>query len=124
MGTNQNEEKTEYEIERRLKCAYGWDGDQILKALEGSEKEISESDLPSSGKYNFERLLRDIEERKIAPQSQEEGEETKAMTLVECAGNKTQTSVSLRYAVTVIRTSIAAVAAASLVLFIGMSSLV
>ena len=67
MGTNQNENETDQELDKRLKCACGWDEEQLLKELEDAEKEISEEDLPLSGKYSFERLLKDIEERKIEP---------------------------------------------------------
>ena len=68
MGTNQNENETDQELDKRLKCACGWDEEQLLKELEDAEKEISEEDLPLSGKYSFERLLKDIEERKIEPE--------------------------------------------------------
>lgn len=122
VETNQKEEKKEYEDEQSLKCDCGWDGDQLLRELENAEKEISEDDLPFSGKYNFERLLKDIEDRGITPQSQTK-EGYKARRPSGCAESKANEAVSLRYAVTVIRTSIAAATAASLVLFIGISSI-
>ena len=38
MGTNQNENETDQELDKRLKCACGWDEEQLLKELEDAEK--------------------------------------------------------------------------------------
>lgn len=122
MGTSQNENETDQELDKRLKCACGWDEEQLLKGLENAEKEISEEDLPLSGKYSFERLLKDIEERKIKPQS-EDGDRAKPES-----GQNFEASVSvgegeicsLQQLVILIRASVAAITAASVMLFLCM----
>ena len=45
MGTNQNENETDQELDKRLKCACGWDEEQLLKELEDAEKEMIRKSL-------------------------------------------------------------------------------
>lgn len=120
MGTNQNENETDQELDKRLKCACGWDEEKLLKELEDAEKEISEEDLPLSGKYSFERLLKDIEERKIEPERGDREEAESGQNLETSVSAGEGEVCSLQQLVILIRASVAAVTAASAMLFLCM----
>lgn len=66
MGENQ-EKKTEYDLDRLLQSAFGYDDDQLLKELQLAEETIDDSCIPPASEDGFERLMAEIDRRGIVP---------------------------------------------------------
>lgn len=92
MGKNQDN-KTEYDLDRLLQSSFGYDDDQLLEEMRLAEETIDDSQIPPASEDGFARLLAECERRKIVPHSENkenrENDDIKSLEPLEIVdGNK------------------------------------
>lgn len=70
MGKNQDN-KTEYDLDRLLQSSLGYDDDQLIEKMRLAEDTIDDSRVPPASEDGFERLMAECERRGIVPNYEE-----------------------------------------------------
>lgn len=70
MGKNQDN-KTEYDLDRLLQGSLGYDDDQLLEKMRLAEETIDDSSVPPALEDGFEHLMAECERRGIVPNYEE-----------------------------------------------------
>lgn len=65
MGKDQNNCKTEYDLDRLLRSSFGCDDDQLLEEMSLAEEMIDDSHIPPASEDSYKRLLAKIEQKEI-----------------------------------------------------------
>lgn len=78
MAKNQDKEKNEYDFDfdQQLRSSCGCADDQILEVIEFAEKTVDDSQIPPASDDGFERLMAEIERRKLVAYSETTAKES------------------------------------------------
>lgn len=82
MAKNQDKEKNEYDFDfdQQLRSSCGCADDQILEVIEFAEKTVDDSQIPPASDDGFERLMAEIERRKLVAYSETTAKESAEST--------------------------------------------